>query len=230
MGGTTGGEPAVAIKDCSFVYPNGRRILQNLSWRLSPGAFAVLTGPTGSGKTTLIRLLLRLALPESGEIYVLGEDLVRLPARRRPQLRRRIGVVAQALSLLDDRTVEQNLRLALEVRGKRGRAVTRRVTQLLQDGGLVHRRNELPIHLSGGERQRLAVARAAAGFPDLILADEPTAHLDPENAALVTHWLSRLQTAGSTVIVVTHTPRHFESVPAVRHYRLHRGAIDEIEP
>jgi len=227
MGGTSGGEPAVAIKDCTFVYPNGRRVLDKLSWRISPGTFAVLTGPTGAGKTTLIRLLLRLSLPESGEVYVLGEDLIRLPARRRPELRRRIGVVGQDLSLLNDRTVEQNLKLALAVRGKRGGAASRRVAQLLQEGKLMHRRHDLPVHLSGGERQRLAVARAAAGFPDLVLADEPTAHLDPENAAAVTHSLSRLQTAGATVIVVTHSPVHFESVPLVHYFRMHKGGIQE---
>lgn len=227
MGETSGGEPAVAIKDCSFVYPNGRRVLEALSWRISPGTFAVLTGPTGAGKTTLIRLLLRLSVPESGELYVLGEDLLRLPARQRPALRRRIGVVGQELSLLNDRTVEQNLKLALAVRGKRGAAASRRVAQLLQEGKLMHRRHDLPVHLSGGERQRLAVARAAAGFPDLVLADEPTAHLDPENAVAVTYSLSRLQTAGSTVIVVTHTPAHFESVPLAKFFRLHKGGIQE---
>jgi len=230
MGGTSGGEPAVAIKNCSFVYPNGRRVLQNLTWRLAPGTFAVLTGPTGAGKTTLIRVLLRLALPESGELYILGEDLLSLPARRRTELRRRIGVVGQDLALLNDRTVEQNLTLALAVRGKRGRAASRRVAQLLQEGKLVHRRHDLPTHLSGGERQRLAVARAAAGFPDLVLADEPTAHLDAENAAAVTHSLGRLQTAGATVIVVTHTPSHFNSVPGVSLFHLHKGAILEGQP
>lgn len=229
MGETAGGEPAVAIKNCSFVYPNGRRVLDNLSWRLAPGAFAVLTGPTGAGKTTLMRLLLRLALPESGELYVLGEDLVRLPARRRPELRRRIGVVGQELSLLNDRSVEQNLRLALAVRGKRGGAATRRIGQLLTEGKLMHRRHDLPSQLSGGERQRLAVARAAAGYPDLVLADEPTAHLDIENAGAVTYSLSRLQTAGATVIVVTHTPGHFESVTGVQFFNLQRGTIVEAQ-
>jgi len=229
MGETSGGEPAVAMKNCSFVYPNGRRVLDNLSWRLAPGDFAVLTGPTGAGKTTLMRLLLRLALPESGEVYVLGEDLVRLPARRRPELRRRIGVVGQELSLLNDRSVEQNLRLALAVRGKRGGAATRRVGQLLTEGKLMHRRHDLPSQLSGGERQRLAVARAAAGYPDLVLADEPTAHLDAENADAVTHSLSRLQTAGATVIVVTHSPGHFETVTGARFYNLQRGTIVEAQ-
>lgn len=220
-----GGEPAVALTNCSFVYPNGRRVLEDITWRLAPGAFAVLTGPTGAGKTTLIRLLLRLNLPESGRVYVLGEDLVRLPARRRPALRRRIGVVGQELSLLNDRSVEHNLLLALAVRGKRGEPATRRMGQLLDEAKLMHRRHDLPAQLSGGERQRLALARAAAGYPDLVLADEPTAHLDTENAAVVTQWLSRLQTAGATVIVVTHSPRHFESVAGARMYTLQRGTL-----
>jgi cell division transport system ATP-binding protein len=227
MGGTTSGEPAVAIKNCTFAYASGRRVLENLTWWLSPGDFAVLSGPTGAGKSTLIRLLIRLALPDSGELYVLGEDLVRLPARARPALRRRIGVVGQELSLLGDRSVEQNLRLALAVRGKRGEAAARRVAQLLQEGGLLHRRHDLPTQLSGGERQRLAVARAAAGFPDLVLADEPTAHLDLENAAAVKGALSRLQTAGATVIVATHSPAHFAAVPGARFFRLERGQVNE---
>ena len=188
----------------------------------------MLTGATGSGKTTIIRLLLRLLLPTQGRIYVLGEDLGRLPAWHRPRLRRRIGVVAQDLALLADRTVEQNLRLALAVQGKRGRAAQRRVAQLLQEGNLMHRRHDLPVHLSGGERQRLAVARAASGFPDLILADEPTSHLDPESADEIVGRLERLQTAGSTVIVVTHVPGHFRDVSAKRTFRLEQGTLREL--
>ena len=92
----------------------------------------------------------------------------------------------------------------------------------------MHRRHDLPVQLSGGERQRLAVARAAAGFPDLVLADEPTAHLDHESAAAVVHWLHRLQTAGSTVIVVTHLLEHFASVPGTRKFRLEGGALREL--
>ncbi len=230
MGGNveTVGEPAVALHDCSFSYPGGRHVIAGLDWQLAPGSFAVLTGATGSGKTTIFRLLLRLLLPTSGNIYVLGEDLGRLPARQRPKLRRRIGVVAQDLALLGDRTVEQNLRLALAVQGKRGRVAKRRVVQLLQEGNLMHRRHDLPVQLSGGERQRLAVARAASGFPDLVLADEPTSHLDPESAVEIVERLERLQIAGSTVIVVTHVPGHFRHVSARRTFRLEHGTLREL--
>lgn len=214
------GEAAAELIDCSFHYPDGRKVFSQLSWRVAQGSFAVLTGPTGSGKTTIIRLLLRLVRPSAGAIHVLGESLAELPARQRPRLRRRIGVVAQDLSLLNDRTVEQNLVLALAVQGTRGKAARRRVAQLLQDGHLIHHRHDFPVQLSGGERQRLAVARAASGYPELILADEPTAHLDAENSASIVDWLHRLQTAGSTVIVVTHSPSEFKSVPGAVGFRL----------
>lgn len=219
------GEAAAELIDCSFHYPDGRKVFSRLNWRVARGAFAVLTGQTGSGKTTIIRLLLRLLRPSAGAIHVLGESLAVLPARHRPRLRRRIGVVAQDLSLLNDRTVEQNLALALAVQGTRGKAGRRRVAQLLQDGELMHRRHDFPVQLSGGERQRLAVARAASGFPDLILADEPTAHLDAENSASIVGWLHRLQTAGSTVIVVTHSPDEFRNVPGVVGYKLDAKGI-----
>ena len=229
MGGIQGGwrEPAVALRDCTFVYPDGRVVLQQVNWVLAPGSFAVLSGPTGSGKTTILRVLLRLVRPSTGSVYLLGEDLLSMPARRRPKLRRRIGVVAQDLSLLVDRTVEQNLRLALAVRGKRGRTGRRRAAQLLQEAHLMHRRHDYPVQLSGGERQRLAMARAAAGFPDLILADEPTAHLDKENSDDIVQWLGRLQTAGSTVIVVTHAPEQFALLRGAQFYRLDHGCVRE---
>lgn len=224
MGGKVHGEPAIEFRDCSYTYPQGRAVLQHLTWRVTPGSFSVVSGPTGSGKSTVIRLLLRLLTPSAGQVYVLGEDLNRMPPWQRPRLRRRIGVVAQDLSLLNDRTVEQNLTLALAVQGKRGRAARRRVAQLLQEGMLMHRRHDYPVHMSGGERQRLAVARAAAGFPDLILADEPTAHLDSENAASVIDWLYRLQTAGSTVVVVTHALERYEASNIDR-YHLEGGSM-----
>ena len=219
------GAPAAELIDCSFHYSDGRKVFSQLNWRIAQGSFAVLTGQTGSGKTTVIRLLLRLLRPSAGAIHVLGESLAILPARHRPRLRRRIGVVAQDLSLLNDRTVEQNLALALAVQNMRGKPARRRVAQLMQDGHLIHRRHDFPVQLSGGERQRLAMARAAAGFPELILADEPTAHLDAENRATIVNWLHRLQTAGSTVIVVTHSPSEFKDVPGAQGFRLDAKGI-----
>jgi len=226
MGGKLQGDPAIEFRGCAYVYPQGRTVIRDFDWRVGPGTFSVLSGPTGCGKSTVLRLVLRLLKPSAGTISVLGEDLQRLPGWQRPRLRRRIGVVAQDLALLNDRTVEQNLYLALAVQGKRGGAARRRVAQLLQEGMLMHRRHDYPIHLSGGERQRLAVARAASGFPDLVLADEPTAHLDDENAAAVIDWLYRLQTSGSTVVAVTHSPERFKA-SFVERYRLEGGRLRE---
>jgi ABC-type ATPase involved in cell division len=227
MGGSKGGNAALELCDCSCAYPDGRVVLERLNWRVDAGTFAVLSGATGSGKSTLVRLLLSLMRPTAGLVHVLGHNLATLPASGRPKLRRRIGVVAQDLSLLPDRTVDQNLTLALAVRGRRGRAARRRIGQLLQEANLVHRRHDRPSQLSGGERQRLAVVRAAAGFPELVLADEPTAHLDTSNAEMIVDTLDRLRMSGSTVVVMTHALHHFD-LSDVRRFHLERGRVQEL--
>jgi cell division transport system ATP-binding protein len=224
MGGSDKSAPALELRDCSFTYPDGRTVLGRLNWQVEPGSFALLSGGTGSGKSTLVRLLLCLLRPTAGEISVLGQNLATLSPSERPRLRRRIGVVGQELSLLSDRSVEQNLSLALAVRGRRGKSARRRIAQLLQESQLVHRRHDRPVQLSGGERQRLAVVRAAAGFPELVLADEPTAHLDPVNAQMVVSALGRLRLAGATVVVMTHALHHF-ALPDVTRFHLERGQV-----
>jgi cell division transport system ATP-binding protein len=178
--------------------------LVDVSLHVEKGELAFLAGASGAGKTSLLRLIYRDELPTSGQILVNGRNVVKLPERHLPYLRRSIGVIFQDFKLLKDRTVFDNLALVARVLGMRVAAGKRKVAQLLRLVGLSHRANAIPYKLSGGEQQRVAIARALMNDPMILLADEPTGNLDAELAADIMRLLREINAKGTTVLVATH--------------------------
>ncbi len=181
-----------------------RPALDRVSVEVDRGEFVFLIGPSGSGKTTFLRLLLREDVPTSGTIRVANLDVARLPRRRVPRLRQRIGCVFQDFRLLPNRTVAGNVAFALEVIGKRPAAIAKVVPEVLDLVGLAGKSERMPHELSGGEQQRVAVARAFANRPLVLLADEPTGNLDPDTSQDLMLLLERINRTGTTVVMATH--------------------------
>lgn len=194
----------VQMYHVSKSYLPGSHALRDITLEVQRGEFVFLTGPSGAGKTTLLKLLFAAEAPSEGQIILRGRNIARLRERAIPGLRRRIGVVFQDFKLLPGRTVEENVAIALEVRGRPPREIRRRIFGLLKEVGLQHRRHHRPFALSGGEQQRVALARALAGEPELLLADEPTGNLDPELTLEIMDLIARAAARGTTVIVATH--------------------------
>jgi len=186
------------------VYPGGHVGLEHVSLRVGRGEFVFLVGPTGCGKTTLIKTLLRELQPTEGEVLIAGRDIGSLPAKKVPQLRRRIGTVFQDYKLLPNRTVYDNVAYALQVIGASRSEIREKVPDALRLVGLADKVKNYPDQLSGGEQQRLSVARAFVNHPPLLLADEPTGNLDPNTSIGIMQVLYRINRTGTTVLVVTH--------------------------
>ena len=163
-----------------------------------------LVGASGSGKSSLMRLMLREDVPTKGSVHVLGENLVGIPSRRVPFFRRRLGVVFQDFRLLPNKTVAQNVAFSLEVIGKSQGFIQEAVPEVLRLVGLEGKADRLPSELSGGEQQRVALARAIVNKPALLLADEPTGNLDPATSHDIMALIERINLAGTTVIMATH--------------------------
>jgi cell division transport system ATP-binding protein len=185
-------------------YGNGPEVLQDVSFRLEPGQFAFLTGPSGAGKTSLLRLLFLALKPSRGRLSLFGQDVVGLPRKALPSLRRRIGVVFQDFRLLDHLSTFDNVALPLRIRGQRPESYQSDVTEILGWVGLGDKLHALPPVLSGGEKQRAAIARAVISKPDIILADEPTGNVDPALAKRLLHLFAELNRQGTTVLLATH--------------------------
>jgi len=168
------------------------------------GEFVFITGPSGSGKSTLLRLLLRRELPTEGQILVNGRNVVSLPARKIPELRRSIGVVFQDFKLIRRKSALENVAYVLNVAGIPRGEQKRRAYLALKGVGLQHRLNVTPEVLSGGEQQRVAIARAVVNDPELLLADEPTGNLDPDLAVEIMRLFREINARGTTVVVATH--------------------------
>jgi cell division transport system ATP-binding protein len=198
------GDAAAQLFHVSKSYVAGTYALRDVSLEFRRGEFVFLTGPSGAGKTSLLRLVFAAERPSDGQIVVLGRNASRLSPRSVPELRRRIGVVFQDFKLLSRRTVEENVALALDVVATPRRVARTRVFEMLKQVGLQHRRYQSPLSLSGGEQQRVAIARALINEPDILLADEPTGNLDPDLTIEIMDLIADTATRGTTVIVATH--------------------------
>jgi putative ABC transport system ATP-binding protein len=193
--------------------------LRGVDFQVGRGEFVMLAGPSGSGKTTLLSILGCVLSPTEGKVELFGEDIAGLPESALPRIRsQRIGFIFQGHNLLASLTAEENVKLQLELRGVSPGEATREARELLGKVGLGDKRDRKPMELSGGQRQRISIARALAGSPPLILADEPTAALDAENGLRVTEILRELsRERGHTVVVVTHDNRIFHLADRIVH-------------
>jgi cell division transport system ATP-binding protein len=187
--------------------------LADITFRVEAGEFAVLTGPSAAGKTTLLRLLYAADWPDRGYIIVNGRNLTRLARWRIPEFRRSIGIVFQDFKLLSTKTAFENVAFAQRVLAIPEREVRRRVADVLKRVGISHRKDALPPQLSGGEQQRVALARALVNEPALILADEPTGNLDDVLAQEIMALLYELNADGTTVLIATHDRELVASAP-----------------
>jgi cell division transport system ATP-binding protein len=196
--------PIVELREATVVYPGGHVGVERVSFALERGEFGFVVGPTGCGKSTLIRLLIREVEPASGQVLIAGRDINRLRRRRVPYLRRRIGTVFQDFKLLPNRTVYDNVAYAMQVTGGGRSQIRRQVPEILRLVGLQGKVHSYPDQLSGGEQQRVSIARSFVNHPPLLLADEPTGNLDPETSIGIMQLLYRINRTGTTVLVATH--------------------------
>ncbi|HXP93956.1 MAG TPA: cell division ATP-binding protein FtsE [Candidatus Binatia bacterium] len=194
----------ISLRGVSLVYRNGVRALDDVDLDIEKGAFVFLVGHSGTGKSSLLRLLYREAVPSAGAVVVDGIRVERLRRSKIPQLRRNVGVVFQDFKLLSDKTVWENVAFALHVTGTPTRDVMRQVPRALDLVGLSHKSRMFPAELSGGEQQRTAIARALVNNPKILLCDEPTGNLDPSNTTEIMELLLRINLKGTTVVVATH--------------------------
>lgn len=178
--------------------------LEDINLEVKQGEFIFLVGPSGAGKSTLLKILSREILPTSGKVTVSEQDVIKLKGGEIPKYRRKIGFVFQDFKLLEDRTVFENVALALEVRGFKETEIVKEIEHTLKLVDIWNQRNLFPRQLSGGEAQRTAIARAIVGKPDIVLADEPTGDLDPKTAWGVIQLLNEINTWGTTIMMATH--------------------------
>jgi cell division transport system ATP-binding protein len=208
----------VHFENVGLRYGTGAETLSNLSFSLVQGSLHFVTGASGAGKTSLLRLVTLAQRPSRGIIRLFGEDVVTLPREALPAVRRRLGVVYQDFRLIPHLTAFENVALPLRIMGQDDATVRTSVSEMLEWVGLARRADARPPTLSGGEQQRVAIARAVVGRPDLIVADEPTGNVDPEMAT---------RRLGTTVLVATHDLPLIAQFPSASTMRLVQGGIED---
>jgi cell division transport system ATP-binding protein len=200
----SGGQSIIEFRGVSKRYPSGDTGLDEATFAVDRGEFVFLVGATGSGKSTVMRLLIKEVEQTQGTIRVAGHDLTQISRRKVPFYRRNLGVVFQDFKLLPSRTVYENVAYALQVTGGGRREIRDKVPDILRLTGLSTKLHNYPDQLSGGEQQRVSIARAFVNHPPLLLADEPTGNLDPETSIDIMRLLYRINRTGTTVLVASH--------------------------
>jgi len=202
-------------------------VLSDISFNLYPGRFYFLTGASGAGKTSLLKLLYLAQRPSRGAIRMFGTDVITLPRSRLPGFRRRLGVVFQEFRLVPHLSAFDNVALPLRVAGVPESELEKPVADMLDWVGLAHRADARPATLSGGEQQRVAIARAVIGRPEMLVADEPTGNVDPEMALKLLRLFEALNRLGTTVVVATHDVHLLRKVPDSLIMRLDKGRLSD---
>ncbi|MBE5024455.1 cell division ATP-binding protein FtsE [Olsenella sp. DSM 107455] len=208
------GTPTVSFKNVTLIYPAqpNKPALDDVSLDIYPGEFVFVVGHSGSGKSSLLRLITRELKASSGQVIVAGQDLTKMRNKKIPYLRRQIGTVYQDFKLLPDKTVYENVAFALECIGKPKSVIKAQVPEVLRLVGLAERMNHFPDQLSGGEQQRVSVARAMVNRPPLLVCDEPTGNLDPAISLGIMKLLDMINRAGTTVVMATHDREMVDSM------------------
>lgn len=201
----------IELNNISLSY-DSRQVLSSINFKLRNGEFCYLIGATGIGKSSILKMLYRDIIPDSGTVRVTDMPVNTLSMRQIPILRRKLGIVFQDFQLLQDRNVYDNIAFALQVTGKKSKFIKQRVLEVLSLVGLSHRSKNMPYDLSGGEQQRVVIARALANEPRILLADEPTGNLDPQASKDIMEILKQINNRGTAVLMITH------DYSIVRHY------------
>ena len=218
--------PMIQLFHVTKRYDGSIAALQDVTLTVDKGEFVYLMGPTGAGKTTLMKLIFLAEQPDEGSILVAGQNIARLRAQRVPLLRRGIGVVFQDYKLISTRTIFENVALPLQVVRTPAQEIRKRTYQMLKSVGLHHKGDAFPPQLSGGEQQRVALARALANEPRILLADEPTGNLDLETAREIIDLLKGCNARGTTILMATHNVELVRESPR-RVIRLSKGQVVE---
>ncbi|MGB7408831.1 MAG: cell division ATP-binding protein FtsE [Pontixanthobacter sp.] len=217
----------VTFDNVGLRYGADREVLTDVSFTLHPGRFYFLTGASGAGKTSLLRMLYLAQRPSRGAIRMFGTDIITLPRRTLPAFRRRLGVVFQDFRLVSHLSAYDNIALPLRIAGMREQDLDGPVSDMIDWVGLAERRDARPETLSGGEQQRVAIARAVINRPDMLVADEPTGNVDPEMAVRLLRLFESLNRLGTTVVVATHDVHLLKNMPDSLIMRLDKGRLSD---